>query len=316
MLNKIALRKMDLRTIIANAQIKRLSIPEFKPTYTSTTPPEIPLDTIDDLTKICSYFDLPQPTKQMFEDETQLDQLVLFLKNLRLGLLGFGVQIEEIKIDETTIRKAKGVENDIDRMEIAIANMEDQYNLLREFRREVFKYNAKSATLNLDEANSTSDVKKKDYTNIFVDRNAQIDGNIGDNDKEAVNVDVNMINEYVDMLNNVRKDLSDSPFIKYKDIVKNFNKDYLFKHRSYLLYKNMKKRQILLDRLYSSDNTVLKHLFIELIRNEVVYLAEMEAKYGLERVSMFKIVYNLISRGMIDFDKNNECIRLGLNRNK
>ncbi|ELQ76417.1 hypothetical protein THOM_0604, partial [Trachipleistophora hominis] len=137
-----------------------------------------------------------------------------------------------------------------------------------------------------------------------------------DSNKETVNVDVNMINEYVNMLYSVKKELMNSPFIKYKDVVKNFNKNYLSKHQSYLLYKNMKKRQILLDKLYSTDNTVLKCFFVELLQNKVVYLSEMETKYKLERVNMFKIVYNLISRGMIDFDKNNECIRLGLNRKK
>ncbi|ELQ76416.1 hypothetical protein THOM_0603 [Trachipleistophora hominis] len=152
---------MDLRRIIANAQIIKSSTPSFDPTYTSTVPPVIPLDTIEDLTKICSYFDLPQPTKQMFEDETQLEQLILFLKNLRLSLLGFGVQIEEITIDETNIRKAKSIEDEIDKMEISIANMEDRYNLLCEFKREVFKYNLRNLTNTFDETNSTNDVRKK-----------------------------------------------------------------------------------------------------------------------------------------------------------
>lgn len=303
---------MDFRDLIANARIKKQPKRFIAAEYTSDVPPDIYLNTIEDLVKICSYFGLPQPTREMFEDESQLEKLVLFIKDLHQSLLNFGIVTEKIEIDKKCIEKAKALEQEYDKMEIEIAKMEDRYNILCDFIKEAYKYHGKNIDLNINDLNSTNYVRSTSPENIFIDKSSRILDTMDTNKTHNITFDAGIISSYVNMHIDMENKLKNSYFIKYKDKLLNFDTNYLCRHKSYIMYKNYKKREQLLRELYNMEDSLLKALFIELLNKKVVFLSEISNKFGCQRNDLFKIAYILNSKHIVEFDVNQECIRLKL----
>lgn len=306
---------MDLRSIIESSYIEKTVPLKLKSTFTKNMPPEICLDTIDDLMRICEYFGLPVPSIQIFEDESKIEELIYFLKSLRLELTKIEIEIPEIKINEMDVQKSKNLEREIDNMEIRIANIEENYNMLNEFRNEICRFYNKDVTITADlvSTSTTYDVRNNNISNVFLDNNEQFANDKIMSTTFKDKIDTGIVNNYMKALNNLLNELKSNPYLKYREEINSPGAESFSQHRSYVLYKNIKRKQFLLTKLQNMEDSTLKLLFLELVERKIVYLSEMETKYELERVEMFKIVYYLEGKGMIIFDKTNECVRLSYN---
>lgn len=303
---------MDLRSILEDAKIEPIKQRELDSTFTDELPINIELKTIDDLIKMCELYKLPIPTHEMFERESHIENLIAFLRILQKKVLEYDLKLPEIDINDADVQKTRLMESEIDRMEIEIAHMENDYRMLIEFKNEVCKFYNKDVTITTDlvSTSTTYDVRNNNISNVFIDNNGNFSMERGSSANLKENLDSNLIFSFIKTLENILDNLKDNPYIRHRDILSNISPVSFSYHTSYRSYKNLKRKQVLLDKISKAPDSFQKTFFLELIERRSLYLADIQERYGVDRVDIFKLVYMLESRRILVFDQSNERVML------
>ncbi|KRH92518.1 hypothetical protein M153_4960000406 [Pseudoloma neurophilia] len=321
---------MDFKSLFEQVQIKPLKKVKFSCELTDEECKKIELNTIDDLITLCQVYDLPKPTHEMFEMESQIEGLIGFLKDLRENLLKHNIKLPEIEINYEDVRKSKQKETEIDQMEIEIAHMEKEYDTLSKLKLEILKYHQKdnytdmvSTTYdfknefvrqqnrdNITDHVSTSttfDVKNNNISNVFLDKNSNISL---EKNLLTQKLDNYMTNSYLKTYETIYNNLKNNPYIRHRQTLINLPFECFFYNRTYKSYKNLKRKQGLLDKIKKMTDGFLKSFFLELIEKRTLSLTEIQQKYGVDRKMIFKLFYSLESKKIVFFDQTNEKIRI------
>lgn len=303
---------MDFKSILENAQIQKEKKKKLEISFTDEIPPDIQLNSIDDLIQICKYFNLTIPTSQMFENESQISNLITFLKKLREDLIKYEIKIPIVDINEIDIKRSKEIESEIDKMEIDIAHMEKNYTMLNEFRNEVCRFHNKDVTITADlvSTSTTYDIKNNIISNVFLDNSEHFsqDRIMSTNFKEKI--DANLLTNYMKALQNVLNELLNNPVLRHKERLNYLDINEILHHHSFENYRNMKNKQFLLNKMDQFENSFLKLFFIELIEKRTLFLEDIHTKYNVDRMQLFKIVYFLQSKKLLKLDRANECVKI------
>lgn len=303
---------MDFRSILEGAKIEKIERIDFDISITEKTPINIHLENVDNLIEICKNFDLPIPTRELFEDESQIDLLIKFLEELSEKLLNYGIKLPKLEINENMVLETKKLQEDIDRMEIEIAHMERDYEIFNELRNEICKIQNKDSTASTDliSTSTTYDVNNKLISNVFSDYNihSNFEKNLPNNFSE--NLDVNLLKFYIKTLESNLNNMMDSPYYRHKNILLNIKSQYFSNHSSYKSYKNLSKKKYLIQQIQNKPDSFFKFLFSELIEKRILNLSDIQNRYGIDSTKLFKIIYMLESKKIIMIDRENDCIKI------
>lgn len=309
--NLFTTHQMDLRSILQAAKIPETETKQYDFTLTNEKPFQLDLKNIEDLIKICEFFNLPIPTQEMFENEAHIEHLLTFLTDLRESLLKYDLQLSEINIKQDDLDRTKQIESHIDNMEIEIAHMEDEYRALHNFKYEILKFHNKDTTItDLISTSATSDIKNNNISNVFADNNEHYGANKMLNQNTTQLLTENLIFSYIKTLETSLENLKSDPHIRHRNSLIDNKLENFFHHKSYKAYKNMKKKHELMKKIGESSESFQKSFFLELIEHKTLYLSDIEKKYNIDRVEIFKLVYYLESKKILIFDNSAERVML------
>lgn len=297
---------MELRKLLQELRIEPIIKKDYSTELTNEIPLGVSLHSLDDLIKICEIYDLPIPNRAMFERESQIEELIDFIRNLKNKLSQMDLMLPDIEINDRDVQKIKQKEMEIDKIEIEMAYMEKEYEMLREFKHEILKFHKKDTTTDLISTSTTYDVKKETVSNVFGDENTSLPEEKGSTQR----LDNNMVFSYVIFYETKYKDLKNNVYLKYRDILLNLPyKCFLF-NTSYRSYKNLKRKQMLLNKINDIPESFYKSFFFELISKRTLSLDDIQERYGIDRMVIFKLVYNLETKKILFYDRTNERVRI------
>lgn len=297
---------MELKKLLQDIKTEPIEEKQYSTELTNEMPVSIPLNTLDDLIKICELYGLPVPTHAMFERESQIEELIGFLRNLKGKLSEIDLILPDFEMNDQDIQEIKQKEEKFDRIEIEMAHMEKDYEMLNEFRHEILKFHNKDTTTDFISTSTTYDVKKDHMSNVFVDKNIPF----AEEKTTTQPLDDNMILSFLNSYETKYKDLKNSPYLKYRQILLNLPYRCFFFNVSYRSYKNLKRKQMFLNKIVNMPDSFCKSFFIELISKRTLSIDDIKTRYGIDHMVIFKLVYHLEIKKILFHDKANGRVRI------